>query len=570
MWKEDVRVHPLEVSPPGPASSLASSSDSRAILDRSFLVHSTFSIDIIGIHEENRLIPAAIRALLSSVSRLQRLELTYTRGNRGLFRFPSWFVDRGSGLGLEARFTGSGNDARTDESTRLANIIARMVGCSASSILDRKTFAWYDIQGIQEELMVGYSTQDFPCVESVAQWIKLLPCSGQQGLSGFVKSLRLLEMPYHSLRMVLDPAKALSIEISAIVHKNEPSEFFKAEGQMLRSRRPRHSGQDGQLLAYLQNDDWNAVACPVVKTSDLFVSSENPLEPVTRYVPFGGGQNDDSADDTTDVLPQLLHVEVSNGIQKRRGEPKNVVLGTLVSYIHAEMIGGDIDSGNSIPQHKRVFIRHVIPWEIVTSSRSFTIRDVEKNTIINPSLFFWLPPKPREHAGILEVSFDMPPMRNNSSIVSVELDVERTVLSVFDYPADVSRGVDIPAPLVCVGSQRLTSVRMGDLASHDCNVLVAGQNTLFQLPIPDASMPFNVACFTATLLSLIFGSVLSMILWNKSELASFRSLRGSPKARMKRLVFILIFGGGTLLYVDPSYQAYVEPYIAQVKILLGM
>jgi GPI-anchor transamidase subunit T len=566
MWKEDVRVHPLVTSSPLPTSSLNSGTAS----DRSFLVQSTFFIDQKYGTDKDRLVPVAIRSLLSSVSSLQRLELTYTRGNRGLFRFPAWSIDRGSGLGLESRFQGS--DVPSRDLTVLSNSIARLIGCSASSILDRKTFAWYDVHGGKEAMMVGYSTQDFPCVESIAQWMKLLPCGGQQGLSGFVKSLRMLELPYHSLRMILDPEKGVTIEVSAIVHKNEASLYLKDNDSLLRSRKPmpsEHVSSVGQILRYLQNDDWNMVACPVVKESEVLVSARDPRESATRYSPFGKDENEDSLEKRREIsrTKPCIQAEVSNGIQKNKNKPENALLGTLVSYIRTER---DVIEYDDNMNQNRVFVRHVIPWEIVCSRRSLVIYDIQGNTIIQPNSFFWLPPKPREHAGILEVNFDLPPMRNNSNIVSIELDIERTILSVFDYPADMSRGVDIPAPLVCVGPKGPTKVPMGDITSHECEVLVAGQNTLVQLPIPDASMPFNVACFTATLLSLIFGSVISMILWNKSELKIFKASRASPKARIQRLIFIMILGGGVLLYLDPSYQAFADSYISQLRVMLGL
>lgn len=562
MWKESVRVHPLDVSPPLSVSGSTSDVDHGSVSDRSFLVHSAFSIDTDEIHtlKEHRLVPAAIRAVLSSVPRLQRLELTYTRGNRGLFRFPSWFADRGSGLVLESRFGCSDKGLCQEDLNVLANIIARLIGCSASSILSRKSFAWYEKD---HGAMVGYSTQDFPCVESIAQWMKLLPCGGHQGLSGFMKSLRMLELPYHSLRMILDREKGVRIEVSAVVHKNEPLELLRRGDGLLKSRKPRRFLVERpveQILKYLQNDDWKVIQCPLVTDSELYLLDQGFLL-FDDHQQQGGG----AIDIDNSIRNQLVQFDIANGVRTSKREPGNALLGTFISYIRAVGNRFHENAEDSIAV-QRVFVRQVMPWEIVCSRTSFALRDIQSNAMIEPRALSWIPSKPREHAGILEVSFDMPQMRNNTWTVSLEVDIERSILSVFDYPADISRGIDIPAPLVCVGPQE-PGFTVGELASHarGCDVLLAGQNTLVQLPIPDASMPFNVACFTATLLSLIFGSILSMILWNKSELESFKSAKASPRARIRRLALVLILGGGTLLYVDPSYHAYAESFIEKVK-----
>lgn len=582
-------MHLLDISPP--LSVLAHYGDkeyrgapAEHLDGHSFLVHSTFSFTSDRTHgiKENQNVPAVLRYLLSSIERLQRLEVTYTRGNRGSYTFPSWFADRGSGLGVSARFASSADSGETEDLDTMANVIARVIGCSASSILNRKTFGRYRVLDGDDEVMLGYSTQDFPCVESIAQWMKLLPCGGQRGLSGFMKSLRLLELPYHSLRMIIDSRKGIHIEVSAIVHKNQPPTFFpNMKEPLLRSRKPRPSRKADvrpvqELLTYFQSVEQTLQGCQTVEESEVSLSSSTPKESPRRFVAFGDHQHLEHSLDASkeqeanSVLEPVYHVDVSNGIEKRKEEPRNIVLGTLATHIRVEKIQSPQDSATAAHTH-RAFMRQLIPWEVACSNSTLVIRDIRENDIATHAMF-WLPSKPREHASVLEVSFDMPPMIDDVSTVSVKIDVERTVLSVFDYPPDTSRGIDIPAPLVCIGSKNTKETTLTGLLSHEegCDMLVAGQNTLFQLPIPDASMPFNVACFTATVLSLIFGSVMSMILWDKAQLKKFQASKASLRSRVKRMAFVLIFGGTALVYLDPTYQAYVESYIDTFKMSLSL
>jgi phosphatidylinositol glycan class T len=158
--------------------------------------------------------------------------------------------------------------------------------------------------------------------------------------------------------------------------------------------------------------------------------------------------------------------------------------------------------------------------------------------------------------------------QTRSTPLSIEFGVERPVLSVFDYPPDVSRGIDIPAPRVTLYGQSHDSLGHW-MCNHANQMTVAGQNVLFQLPIPDASMPFNVACFTATLISLIFGSVIHILLWSKSDLEEIKKNRKSIKARLKRFLIVSVVGFSLLAYLDPSTAAMVEQWQLRIQSYFG-
>ena len=136
---------------------------------------------------------------------------------------------------------------------------------------------------------------------------------------------------------------------------------------------------------------------------------------------------------------------------------------------------------------------------------------------------------------------------------------------------DMSRGIDIPAPEVVVFGSVHAARASTSTPSSVCvasslpslptptgrhqSVSAVGQNVLFQMPIPDASMPFNVACFTTTLLSLLFGTMMPVMLWGKEDLKKVQSARYGIKARLKRMTVAMVIAGVALFYLDNASRA---------------
>lgn len=151
--------------------------------------------------------------------------------------------------------------------------------------------------------------------------------------------------------------------------------------------------------------------------------------------------------------------------------------------------------------------------------------------------------------------------------VKLSVDYSVAFVGVFDLPPDASRGIDIPPavatllPPACAnastllpGQQQLGSSSSAgsaaDVASSQPPLLrrlsaasgcmpvqqysgsaggwggaagasgATGGGAVVPLPIPDLSMPFNVICFTSTLLAVVFGGVANVVLrWGHAVLA---------------------------------------------------
>jgi hypothetical protein len=190
---------------------------------------------------------------------------------------------------------------------------------------------------------------------------------------------------------------------------------------------------------------------------------------------------------------------------------------------------------------------------------------------------------PRDSAGAL------PTTMTTSSVVRLEIELERQLLTVFDLPPDASRGIDVPAASITLvppldeasttlagrhphyregihGNEFSTATETG-LSTLLKRVLCGqpviatrGDPFLVSLPIPDASMPFNVVCFTSTAVGLTFGSLLSTLLreMGSGESGSGKCERGfggrTIRQRLKRGAIAVVMAGGAALYLDKSLR----------------
>jgi phosphatidylinositol glycan class T len=98
----------------------------------------------------------------------------------------------------------------------------------------------------------------------------------------------------------------------------------------------------------------------------------------------------------------------------------------------------------------------------------------------------------------LNVSTEMPP----SSRVRISIQFEKKLLPESEYPPDISRGFDLPNPILVVDEHQLFL---------DPAVVL--------LPSPDLSMPFNVIAITSTLFAFLFGNLYNALFRDAEMLA---------------------------------------------------
>ena len=179
---------------------------------------------------------------------------------------------------------------------------------------------------------------------------------------------------------------------------------------------------------------------------------------------------------------------------------------------------------------------------------------------------------------------------NTTFDLYIECGLQKEVLSIFDVSPDASRGVDIPAGVISVIAWKdLDSLERIGLAGgrlfwdrKEAKALTyAAQRRSFphlvNLPIADASMPFNVICFSSTVIALTFGAVIGALLKDVQHAESedekrrreaqnlAARLKAAFRRRLWRLALVLTISGLTALYLDRNLQQQVVAYIHDVE-----
>ena len=590
-WREEFVVRPLMQSSmthhPGQQQHVLSSEQQGSSIGT--LVLGTFVLSGIKLGTRDmQYVHAGIHEMMV-YRNVHHMHVTYIRGNRGNERhvLPRWYPDAPPGLHVNLKFRSA--HVEYEELQSVMRVLTKMVGSSAPTIVNRGGFV--EMKHGNSTHVWGASTQDFPCVESIAAWMKLLPCGGQRGLSRVIKLLPLLDMPYHGIQIRAGlHGEILNIAIDIIGRSNAlgyPASSWSRRAQAGHSL----YGIFKNLGAILEgsNDDVMTV-CPLTKgASQLYLlklphlkyvdGCSGPSFRATQSSWYSDGNHDEeyllcleSQRRLPCPLQPSMYIDISNNILWKTASKSILNIAVKVRSWREE---------NSMQVDSLTMkIFQFIPWEIPAHAK--TLRIYEEGNQIFPSTQYvtninikqiqWKPPRKRFHGSMLEVTVGIGPSMDVETLLHIQIDVERRLLSVFDYPPDVSRGMDIPAPWA---ELRAYTVGHGEghsrwnlpslLCSED-NLIVSGQNLEVQLPIPDASMPFNVTCFTATLFVLIFGSVVNLTVWSSDELQEIKekSKNGMRMKKIVRFILVVILGGGSMVYLDPSIRAQTLNFLDKV------
>ncbi|KAL4550694.1 hypothetical protein Ndes2526B_g08804 [Nannochloris sp. 'desiccata'] len=222
------------------------------------------------------------------------------------------------------------------------------------------------------------------------------------------------------------------------------------------------------------------------------------------------------------------------------------------------------------------------------------------------------PAQPRGNAALIEILLNLPLANETTTAeqeegytcgqeVHLQVEIKKKLLTIFDFPPDASRGIDVPAALITLvppPESIQSSTKVKDIPSRaipsptpliaavlGCSSLQEPPQALrrhssphlINLPIPDASMPFNVVCFTSTVMALAFGSALNAILTKipcskdtgeETDVEEEKyQRRRAIKLRLLRVVAVFVSVGMTALYMDKDLQRQADAWLAQVAAL---
>jgi hypothetical protein len=511
-------------------------------------------------------------------------------------------------------------------------------------------------QAVHRRQLYGALTQEGPCVENLSAWLKLLPCRGGQGagLVSLLEAENFVAAPLHSLQLAIDTSstvattsntdnahnRGIKVNIGFTLlqtgnGKNILERFKKmGAGPIVSTASSCPAAVRSSILlpsSTLDNDTVINDNCTSIKpNNNLGENSNSDMQLCTMSSPPSNSKNN-LADALSSVCSPsvrgnsgdgntLWNLDVSRSTIPLSPQLSKLSLTATITGdgTTRSTIDSTIDRTNSVLVH----IMQMVPWEVAlrwhTLKLSFHGSPLQldnnlknKNVKEAGAVVVWkklTPAQPRGNAAVIEVLLQLPlTLVTTSTIAAVsnkeiyldqihlEVEIKKKLLTIFDFPPDASRGIDVPAALVTLvpperevhvedvqyytdrvaGIHHLIAAALGCKTSSPAVVSRHTSPHLLNLPIPDASMPFNVVCFTSTVIALAFGSALNAILTKtpvkkdgdeaSDDAQEENSKRKRAiKLRMLRVFVVLVTVGMIAVYMDKDLQRQVDTWLMEL------
>ncbi|PSC68107.1 GPI transamidase component PIG-T-like isoform X2 [Micractinium conductrix] len=305
-----------------------------------------------------------------------------------------------------------------------------------------------------------------------------------------------------------------------------------------------------------------------------------------------------------ETLPAQL--QVVQHLVQQGGQAGTLVVGVRVASAAAAAAGAALQqqqAGGARSGGALVHVMQLLPWQLMVQARSVQlVLDGQALGPHAPELVWQAVDARPDRTAVVEALLRLPPGQLSNSSGAAWHEVKLSVayraafVGAFDHAPDASRGVDVPPalanllPAACDGSggggapERQGgdggsgiggSVGNGDAAEErrgassplltrlrlDCGAVQAysggGGGGLAQLPLPDFSMPFNVICFTSTLLAVLLGGAANAVLRSPAELAGVASTAGGTprwRRKLRRLAALAVGMAALAIYLDKDLQ----------------
>lgn len=493
--------------------------------------------------------PPAI-AHLAAAFNVRRLELTLAQGRwadgdplppRELGPLPP------PGLELRVQFCAGARDTQRAFSG-LAGALAPLLCPVASSapelaLLAAPRVGWFAGEGVAappgQQVQV-YLPQQALCTNSLAAWQRLAPCGARAGLAAALSAEAFAAAPFRWLGLQLLRSEGGNGTCGS---RLELRQTLTAALETA----PTSGGDLSRQLA------WPPLSCPATEPTSVVLplpegkpaaagcrQVDTPLGPLQACDP---GSMPRLAVPTASAMalpapPQLQVASHVVQLSSHRGE--------LVLAARVQLGGGNASAAGAPPA--LLHVMQLVPWQLPVQEGSLRLEVDGQLVLPAPGpLLAWaslpLASQSMRRPAALELLLRLPQavavaaQQPQQHEVRVRLAFTKAFVGVFDQPPDASRGVDVPPALVtlvppaCAAERRMAGGGHGGGSSDSSSPSLLqrlerqrggsacagleqarGRPGVVPLPIPDASMPFNVICFTSTLLAVYFGGLANKLL----------------------------------------------------------
>jgi hypothetical protein len=537
--------------------------------------------------------PAALDALAAAPS-LAALELTLGAGRwpAGV-RLPGWAAPPPPGLEARAEFAagaGAPSAALAAAAPALAALLAvAPEALGAHAAVAEPAAAW--VAG--RPARVGGARAAFAaaprealCGENLAALLRLLPCRGAAGLAALLRPGHLLAAPVHALTLALSTGNSSSGALEARLTLGVTL-LIEARGTW-----PAGGGAAAALAAAFGAAP-APPACPAAARAGVYLRGGGAAAGCAPASAAGWAACAADGGATPPASPACSGAAAEAGWALRAASrlvPASPT--TSLLRVQARVEHG---AGGSRAEPALLHVLQILPWELTPLWRSLRLSlDGARVSLAAPpaGALAWhavRPAAPRGRAGHFEALLRLPAGANASAaLLELQLD-RRPLLAVADYHPDASRGADLPPALLALappgaggggfdsGAASAAAPLLARLACGGAAPRFArGAPAAAPLPIPDASMPFNVASFSSTAVALFLGVALRALLASPAEVVEAAADGGESGARplvkrLRRAAVAAAVGGGLAVYLDRELQRRAAGWLAAAGLppLLG-
>jgi phosphatidylinositol glycan class T len=433
--------------------------------------------------------------------------------------------------------------------------------------------------GARRQQVFGAAPQEALCSENLAAWLKLLPCRGQAGLAALLEPGAVLAAPLHSLQLLLEASPAAEAAMAGGGCAGDAQVRLtlgvtlvtQPEAGSLEAART----LEGVLAAALGGGGGGELPppCPAAAPAGIFLPQIHPQGggrwEVRGCRPSGAAWQRCGAAPAAPPPPRLAcggggwQLQSCSHVAPVGPLAQRLTLTAVASEGNRSGGGGGGGGGGEALLH----VMQLLPWELAVRWRTLRLTLEGREASLDDPAVAWhvlRPAVPRGPASLLELLLRLP-AAGGGSRVALSLEFEPRLLAVDDYPPDASRGVDLPAALFTLSPPACAAAAAPGAACACAPVRRRGGVHLAALPIPDASMPFNVVCFTSTALALALGAALNVVLRSPAEVAAGGAGAGGGRSlrdRGRRLVAVLLGVGALAVYLDKELQRQAEGWLA--------
>ena len=457
---------------------------------------------------------------------LEYFELSFSAGH---WKTKQWGPrpDHGhapAGFSLLASFKNDliGTQQRWDQLTQALSGLF----CGAISSLDytkqtvspSKTFGSRPGSSARAEVRYGILSREVFCTENFAAWLKLLPCHHQAGFGSLLDPRTIFGSQYHSMHVRVEQEAA---SVGSTVTVSQTIRFVVEKSYA-------HNKQDAKIsIAALFAGSMPREKCKhfrrcavanysAIHLSKPFWVSESLHKPKTTTLDISA-QRDWDLCELSLLFPQFdakvhgvqPHINLEHYISPRGSERGLITTKLSNPYLNESL---NISLLEIVPWYVKVYF-HTLDSRKDGKSLATTMQ----NLVIEPSTRIRNP-------HVLEFCTILPA----ASELSVSYEYRTAFLPLDDFPHDPNHGFDLLPAVVEVAVVRdqnktaigpfehaplLEIVRRATAAEYPKRIF--SQSVILDTPKPDFSMPFNVLCLTATIVTMFSSSIISSLVWQE-------------------------------------------------------